>query len=107
MTQTRSSLLTRLPTTPGDADAWRDFDELYRPLLTSWLLRHALQTQDVEEVLQDVLAAVVSEMPRFQYDPEKGRFRAWLRTILVNRLRMFWRQRKARPKAIGDSDFQL
>ena len=101
------SLLNRLRTTPGDADAWRHFDDLYRPLLTSWLRRHALQPHDVEDVLQDVLTAVVREMPQFQYDPEKGRFRDWLRSILVNRLRGFWRERKARPRAIDDVQLQV
>ena len=48
---------------------------------------------------------VVREMPNFHYDPQKGRFRNWLRTILVNRLRDFWREEQARPRATGDSDF--
>ncbi len=106
MTQTPVSLLNRLRTTPGDAEAWRHFDQLYRPLLTTWLRRHGLQSHDVEDLLQEILATVVREMPRFHYDPEKGRFRDWLRAILVNRLRTFWRERKARPKATGDGDFQ-
>jgi RNA polymerase sigma factor (sigma-70 family) len=105
--QTPVSLLNLLRTSPGDADAWRRFDELYRPLLTSWLRRHALQPHDVEDLLQDVLAAVVREMPRFHYNAEKGRFRDWLRAVLVNRLRTFWRERKAHPTTIGDFQLQL
>lgn len=44
-------------------------------------------------------------MPRFHYDTRKGRFRDWLRSILVNRLRHFWRAERSRPAATGDSDF--
>jgi RNA polymerase sigma-70 factor (ECF subfamily) len=105
--QTPPSLLQRLCADPGDSAAWQHFDELYRPLLTSWLGRHALQAHDIEDLVQDVLAAVVREMPRFRYDPVKGRFRSWLRTVLVNRLREFWRQRRGRPQATGDSDFYV
>lgn len=43
------------------------------------------------------------ELPSFQYDPLKGRFRGWLRSILVNQLRGYWRSQKSRPRT--DSDF--
>ena len=33
-------------------------------------------------------------MPRFCYDPARGHFRGWLRQIMVNRLREFWRAQK-------------
>jgi len=99
-------LLNRLRANPDDRAAWEHFDALYRPLLTSWLQRHALQPHDRDDLLQEVLAAVVRAMPGFQYDPEKGRFRDWLRQILVNRLREFWRQRQAHPRATGDDGFQ-
>ena len=34
---------------------------------------------------------------------ETGAFRNWLRTILVNRVQLFWRSRKYRPVATGSS----
>jgi RNA polymerase sigma-70 factor (ECF subfamily) len=43
------------------------------------------------------------ELPRFQR-ARTGAFRAWLRGILANRLRAFWRDRQRRPLASGDSD---
>jgi RNA polymerase sigma-70 factor (ECF subfamily) len=107
VTETPLSLLNRLRANPGDSDAWNHFDALYRPLLTSWLRRHALQAHDVEDLLQDILATLVRELPHFEYDPAKGRFRNWLRAILTNRLRAFWRECQRRPRATGDSDFHL
>jgi RNA polymerase sigma-70 factor (ECF subfamily) len=95
VSETPVSLLNRLRDTPGDNDAWRCFHDIYRPLLTSWLRRHGLQNHDLDDLLQEILAAVVRALPQFQYDPARGRFRAWLRTILVNRLRQFWRERQA------------
>jgi RNA polymerase sigma-70 factor (ECF subfamily) len=105
--ETPPSLLHRLRANPGDRDAWEHFDALYRPLLSSWLQRHGLQDHDRDDLVQEILTAVVREMPRFQYDPEKGRFRDWLRQVVVNRLRGFWRQRQARPRATGDDGFQV
>ena len=35
-----------------------------------------------------------------------GAFRRWLRTITVNCLRDFWRSRRHRPVATGDTEFQ-
>jgi RNA polymerase sigma-70 factor (ECF subfamily) len=107
VSQTPASLLNRLREAPGDGEAWRHFDDLYRPLLTSWLQRHGLQAHDRDDLLQNVLAAVVRELPGFPYDPAKGRFRDWLRAILANRLRAFWRECRARPRATGDSGFQV
>lgn len=101
--QTPPSLLNRLREHPDDADAWRRFDDLYRPLLQTWLRRYAVQPQDADDLVQQVLEVVVREMPGFHYEPAKGRYRAWLRSILVNQLRGFWRSQQSRPKA--DSKF--
>lgn len=106
MAPTPPSLLYRLCSNPGDRAAWDHFDALYRPLLLYWLQRHGLQSHDCDDLLQEILTVVVREIPAFQYDPQKGRFRDWLRQILVNRLREFWRLRKARPLATGDDGFQ-
>jgi RNA polymerase sigma-70 factor, ECF subfamily len=101
VSETPISLLNRLRDTPGDNDAWRCFDDIYRPLLTSWLRRHGLQNHDLEDLLQEILAVIVRAMPRFQYDSGRGRFRDWLRTILVNRLRQFWRDRQVGGFQLG------
>ena len=105
MAQTPPSLLKRLHEYPTDTGAWTRFDHLYRPLLLAWLRRSCVRHQDADDLVQQVLEVVVREMPHFQYDPQKGRFRNWLRSILVNRLRDFWRSERARPVATGDSDF--
>jgi RNA polymerase sigma-70 factor (ECF subfamily) len=94
MTETPPSLLFRLRAAPTDADAWGRFDALYRPLLTGWLRRYALQDHDADDVVQEVLQAVVRELPHFHYDAGRGHFRGWLRQVMVNRMREFWRQQQ-------------
>jgi RNA polymerase sigma-70 factor (ECF subfamily) len=102
MSETSASLLQRLRQQP-DSDAWQLLVHIYTPLLQQWLGRYGLQASDVDDLIQDVLAVVVREMPQFEHNQHKGAFRRWLRTILVNRLRGFWRARQSRPPA-GNSD---
>jgi RNA polymerase sigma-70 factor (ECF subfamily) len=103
MCETSASLLERLRCQPDDA-AWRRLVDLYMPLLRGWLSRQGLQASDVDDLVQDVLAVVVRELPQFQHNRRTGAFRRWLRTILVHRLRDFWRARRARPQPTGDSE---
>src|SRR5437763_634975 len=104
MAESSVSLLERLRSRP-DAAGWERLVELYRPLLLGWLKRYGVQAQDAEDLSQEVLAAVVRELPGFEYDRQRGSFRGWLRAILVNRLRGFWRKRQHQPVATGDTDF--
>ena len=55
--------------------------------------------------MQEVLLTVTRELPQFEHNQRSGAFRNWLRTILVNRLRHFWRSRQNRPNVVGGSDF--
>jgi RNA polymerase sigma-70 factor (ECF subfamily) len=103
MSATSATLLQRLRDRT-DQDAWQRLVDLYTPLLNGWLKRYGLQASDREDLVQEVLTAVVREAPRFRHNGRPGAFRHWLRAILVNRLREFWRGRQSRPAATGDSD---
>jgi RNA polymerase sigma-70 factor (ECF subfamily) len=105
MLETSLTLLNRLCSQP-DAQAWSQLVELYTPVLEGWLRRYdVLSPADVDDLVQDVLLTVSQEMPRFEPQAQTGAFRRWLRTILVNRLRHFWRSRQHRPLAVGGTDF--
>jgi RNA polymerase sigma-70 factor, ECF subfamily len=104
MSVTSATLLERLRDR-NDTEAWRLLVDLYTPLLTGWLRRYALQDADMDDLVQEVLAAVVREAPQFRHSGRAGAFRHWLRTILANRLREFWRMRQSQPRGTGDSDF--
>jgi|SRR5579884_353657 len=104
MSPTSATLLERLRDR-ADADAWKRLVDLYSPLLAAWLRRHGLQDADVDDLVQEVLLTVAREAAKFQHSGRPGAFRHWLRSILANRLREFWRERRQRPAAGGDSDF--
>lgn len=74
--QTRSGLLRRLQG-PLDDDAWVEFHRTYSPFL-----RRRLPPEMADDVVQDVMLAVLRSLPN--YSAERGRFRAWLLGVLRN-----------------------
>lgn len=90
--ETSLSLLDRLCQAP-DAGSWDRLVEAYSPLLRSWIARYEVQAADADDLVQDVLLVVMHELPSFRHNKQPGAFRTWLRRIVVNRLRNFWRSR--------------
>ncbi len=96
MADTPISLLERLRVGP-DAGSWQRLVDLYTPLIRGWLARYHVQPSDLDDLTQEVFGTLLAELPHFQHDLRRGAFRRWLRNIAVNRLRSFWRSRKASP----------
>lgn len=103
MYETSLSLLQRLRRSPEN-DAWNRLAELYSPLLRTWLRRYDVQDCDANDLVQEVLLAVSKDVATFEHRGQPGAFRGWLKAILINRLRKFWRARDRAPQARGDSD---
>ena len=59
---------------------------------------------DADDVVQDVLMAISKDVTAFEHNGRTGAFRAWVKGILVNRLRKFWSTRDRGPAAAGGSD---
>ena len=89
---TRASLLVRLRD-PRDASAWNLFVDLYAPLIYGYFRRCGAQDADAADLTQDVLTRVSQGIQRLDYDPERGTFRGWLRTITTNKIRDLYRTR--------------
>lgn len=103
MNETSLSLLARLRRSP-EPDAWNRLVDLYAPLIRVWLRKYDVQDSDADDLVQEVLLAVSKDLAKFEHRGQPGDFRGWLKAILVNRLRKFWRARDRRPQAHGDSD---
>jgi RNA polymerase sigma factor (sigma-70 family) len=97
---TRASLVLRLRD-PGDETAWRDFVELYAPVIYGYLRKQGLQDADAADLGQDALTAVVGAIGRLEYDRARGSFRNWLFTIVRNRLSNWRRSQRCRPLDVG------
>lgn len=92
---TRISLLLRIRNLQ-DTQAWAEFHDLYAPLLYRYARARGLGHEDAEDIRSTCYEAIVRQIARFEYDAQKGGFKAWLRT-LVDR-RVIDRLRKRREK---------
>ena len=81
--ETRPSLLIRVRD-PADQTAWREFTEIYRPVILRLALQKGMQAADAEDVAQEVLAAVAKAVEQREHDPERARFRTWLHRVASN-----------------------
>ena len=102
-TTTAPALLEKLRVT--DHAAWARFVHLYTPLLARWGARAGVPASDVPDLIQEVLLGVLRGLPTFRSN-DRGSFRAWLRTVFVNKWRDQCRKRQPAllPSAAGRAD---
>ena len=101
---TRYSLILRLRDREN-AVAWREFGEIYEPVIYRVAVRRGLQHADAQELVQRVMVSVARGVDRFEPNPERGRFRTWLYTITQ---REFLKEVQAirRHRALGGTEVQ-
>jgi RNA polymerase sigma-70 factor (ECF subfamily) len=68
-----------------DAAAWREFEASYRPFIRKVGADAGVSRETLADLVQDVLLTIVRMIPRFAYDPDRGRFRSWLARIVRTR----------------------
>jgi RNA polymerase sigma-70 factor (ECF subfamily) len=85
--------------TTTDEAAWRRLVHLYTPLLFAWARRCGEGEHDAADLVQEVFAALVQILPSFHYDHTE-RFRGWLRTLMLNKLRDRKRREARSDKAL-------
>ncbi len=100
---TSVSLLGRLKTAKPDDPEWRRLHDVYEPWLLHWLTRFPELRSDVPDIVQEVLLALVKELPAFHRQRD-GSFRRWLGNVVANRVRAHWRKHKRRPRGGLDGD---
>lgn len=97
---TRSSLLECIR---GDGpEAWRDFHAVYTPFLLGLAKRMGRRGPDAEEVAQAVLVDLFQGRATFGYDRSRGRFRDYLKRVVVSRLSKLLRQARRAGTPTGD-----
>jgi RNA polymerase sigma-70 factor (ECF subfamily) len=96
--ETSLTWLGRLTGSPTEGD-WRQLLDAYGPLLRGWLARSGVAAADRDDLVQEVLMVVVRRVGEFDRRGP-GAFRAWLRAILSNHLRKYFRDRPASGPAI-------
>jgi RNA polymerase sigma-70 factor (ECF subfamily) len=101
--QTRASLLVRIRD-GRDQEAWRQFVQVYAPVVYGFARKRGLQDADAADVMQDVLRSVAGAAARLNYDPARGSFRGWLYTVARNKIFNFLEAGHRKPdRGSGDS----
>jgi len=115
---TRPSLLVRIRDA-NDREAWRQFVDIYAPLIYGFCRKRGLQDADAADLTQDVFRAVAAKIAsrpgakgkadgdegatgtvQWEYDPNRGSFRGWLYTVTRNKINDF----RDRKQSCGTGD---
>lgn len=90
---TRSSLLNRVR--ENRDEGWKEFSAFYTPFLMRVAERLSLRGQEVDEVVQAVLVDLFRGWEQFEHDRSRGRFRGYLKKVVVTRLSKMIREARA------------
>jgi RNA polymerase sigma factor (sigma-70 family) len=96
------SVLLLLLNDPANPWCWEGFVERYGPKIYGWCRQRGLQEADAQDVTQEVLTQLVQKLKTFRYDPHKGSFRAWLKTLTHHAWCDYLESRRA--ERVGDDD---
>jgi RNA polymerase sigma factor (sigma-70 family) len=83
--QTRASFLSRLTRTDCDRE-WVIFYQRYGPVILSFCRRRGLDDAAARDVLQETTMLLLRKLPKFEYQPARGRFRNWLLTLVAGKI---------------------
>jgi RNA polymerase sigma factor (sigma-70 family) len=98
--KTRPTLLERLRD-GSDQLAWDEFFKVYWPLVFCHAKHIGCSDQTSEDIVQEVMLAVFQQKDVFHYDPQRGRFRDWLRRLVRNKVAEHRRRPAQRVRARG------
>jgi RNA polymerase sigma-70 factor, ECF subfamily len=98
---THASLLVRIRDARNH-EAWAEFEARYGPMIRSWC-RHWFP-RETEDRVQDVYCKLIDRLRTFEYDPAKGRFRGWLKTV-TNRLMSDLKGKEAGARVLSSDYF--
>ncbi len=103
MADTSVSFLDSL-TADCDSNSWREFVDLYDPLIRVWLSGQHVRPQERDDIVQEVITVVLRRLPEFQRN-RTGSFRSWLKTITVFCWQNYRRKNVNKAAVVGGSDF--
>lgn len=66
----------------NDNKAWERFFAVYSPLIRLHGKDCGLRNEHLDDLVQNVMLSLVEQIQSFQYDPNRGRFRDYLRHII-------------------------
>ena len=100
--ETSLSWLGRLVKSDGGTE-WDRLSNVYGPLISGWIARASVALSDREDLVQEVLIVVIRRVHEFEHQ-HSGAFRGWLRAILANTLKSYFREHRLLSSPISLDD---
>ncbi len=104
MTETSVSFLDGL-NADADSKSWREFLDLYVPLIKVWLNGQHVREQERDDIVQEVMTVVLRRLPEFKRN-RTGSFRNWLKQITIFCWQNYRRKNIDKSPAVGGTDFR-
>ncbi|MCM8536038.1 MAG: RNA polymerase sigma factor [Lentisphaeraceae bacterium] len=99
---TRETLLQKIKNSQDD-QSWEEFTDYYQGYIYAVVLSMNINYHDTQDLVQSVLLKAWKNLPDFEYDPGKGRFRGWLTTVTKNTVKRFLHKKSRQLENSDDS----
>ena len=73
-------------------------------IVKDYCFQRRLSEADTDDVVQEVMRKVSASIKSFEYDPKRGRFRAWLGTVAANTIKSHFKRAGRRVQAPQQSE---
>ena len=101
--RTRQTLLEKLRD-KYDENSWLEFQSTYGPYILRILRALKMNSHDCEDLQQNIMLIAWKSLPKFNYMPEKGSFRAWISTVTRRECGHFIKKRQKTFVSINEQE---
>lgn len=91
--RTRQTLLEKLKDRYDEA-SWQEFQETYNPYILRILRALNMNNHDCQDLQQNIMLIAWKSLPNFEYNPDRGSFRAWISTVTRRETAHFIKKRQ-------------
>ncbi len=89
---TRITLLNNIK--DNKEEAWTEFCAFYWDVITGWARKFGCSEAVAKDIFQETVVSLMKQLPYFEYDTDKGKFRAFIKTIVKRRVYDIYRKEK-------------
>ena len=73
-------------------EAWSEFCKFYWDVITGWARQLGCSDAVAKDIFQESIVSLMRQLPHFDYDVGKGRFRSFMKTIVKRRVYDMYRK---------------
>ena len=88
---TRMTLIAKLRN-QHDEKSWEEFIHFYQKYIQVLIVKDGVPSKDVDDLTQKVLLKLWKNLPEFNYQPHKCKFRSWMRVVVGNMVTSYFRK---------------